>query len=738
MKKILNLRRHSYLKIIGTFVIAMALIVGIVGCEGEGEPDKYHLTMEVTPAGGGTAVDVTGASPYEEDTDVDIQANPAPGWEFVMWSAPAGTLANANAAATTFTMPAQNVTVTAHFVGPLDHFKGYEVADSTPLGENVILSDQFFPDGFDAVVQDARLFFNPTDKLLPEEETLISNEDHHFTLYQLSHTEYGRFFNVEVTNQFNGGEPQYLTVGGPAFLAVPTQKTEPGTSGVDCVDFEDPTLGTVYNVGDTFMDSGVNIEVEEYYWYGGGSTTDGTATIQNGGEAGGSGQDINCNNVNLAFYFSYPLDGLTLLYGYSGGDLNININGVLEKSLDPASIPSPIDGVNVVNIDFGAGKGMLALSGAISSFAIGGQEFWVDDVCPTEPHDPPLALDHYLVYVVVNDAFVEVPPVELSDEFGVDPEVIVGKAALFANPVQKTHGEVTTDIRNDNDHLVFYEIFETTVSYPKVTVNNQFGDEQDLYLGEPAVLLGVPSEKKDWGEQLDHFTGYPVTEEPLYVGRNVTLDDQFVNNYEATVGYPYFFFNPAAKTLTESWPPIVNPDHHLTMYQLETMPTQEWNVVVENQFGKQELTVFGPVWLLVPSQKIEPGGHAMPEGLDHFAVYQVKEIMWDERNVFIHDQFCPPPVPPSPPIGEEVTVWEPYLFAVPVQKTVDSEITPITNPLQHILFYDLTGAEYSYPQVQVADQFLEQTLMLDVPAFMLGVPSLKIWRDGPFPWEPIP
>ena len=496
MKGIFSLRKHSYLKIIGTFIIAIALIAGVIGCEGEGEPDKYHLTMEVTPAGGGTAVDVTGASPYEEDTDVDIQANPAPGYQFVMWTAPAGAFVNANAAATTFNMPAQNVTVTAHFVGPLDHFKGYEVADSTPLGENVILSDQFFPEGLDATVQDARLFFNPTDKLFPDDETLISNEDHHLTLYQLTHTEYGRFFNVEVTNQFNGGEPQYLTVGGPAFLAVPTQKTEPGTHGADCVDFEDPTLGTVYNVGDTFTDSGVNIEVQEYYWYGGGSTTTGTATIFNVGDAGGSGQDINCNNVNLAFGFSYPLEGLSLLYGYYGGDLNININGVLEKSLDPASISSPIGGVNVVNTDFGGGKGMLTLSGAINSFAIGGQELWLDDVCPTTPHDPPLGLDHYLVYVVVNDAFVEVPPVELSDQFGVDPSVIVGKAALFANPVQKTRGDEVTDIRNDQDHLVFYEVYETEVSYPKVTVNNQFADGQDLYLGEPAVLLGVPSEKK--------------------------------------------------------------------------------------------------------------------------------------------------------------------------------------------------------------------------------------------------
>jgi hypothetical protein len=294
------------------------------------------------------------------------------------------------------------------------------------------------------------------------------------------------------------------------------------------------------------------------------------------------------------------------------------------------------------------------------------------------------------------------------------------------------------DIRNDADHLVFYEITETEVSYPQVTISNQFGDEQDLYLGEPAVLLGVPSQKKTWGEQLDHFTGYPITEEPMYAGQNVTLDDQFVDNFETVVTWPYDFFNPAAKTLTESWPPIVHPDYHLTFYYIEEYElTQQWFVEVDNQFGKQELAIIGPVGLLVPTQKIEPGGHAAPEGLDHFSVYGVVDSSWEPISVWVHDQFCPPPVPPSPPTGEEITVGVPHMFAVPVQKTVDSEVTAITNPLQHVLFYEITGAEFSYPQVQVADQFLAQTFTLGTPASMLGVPSLKTSWDGPFPW-PLP
>jgi uncharacterized repeat protein (TIGR02543 family) len=75
----------------------------------------YALTMAASPIMGGTASDVTGASPYMQGEIVSIQAVAASGYQFVGWTAPAGSLANAYATATTFTMPAQNVVVTATF-----------------------------------------------------------------------------------------------------------------------------------------------------------------------------------------------------------------------------------------------------------------------------------------------------------------------------------------------------------------------------------------------------------------------------------------------------------------------------------------------------------------------------------------------------------------------------------------------------------------------------------------------
>ena len=77
----------------------------------------YELTMAVSPPGSGTATDLTGTSPYPAGTVVSISAVNATCYQFVNWSAtPAVTFVNPNAATTTFTMPAQDVTVTANFV----------------------------------------------------------------------------------------------------------------------------------------------------------------------------------------------------------------------------------------------------------------------------------------------------------------------------------------------------------------------------------------------------------------------------------------------------------------------------------------------------------------------------------------------------------------------------------------------------------------------------------------------
>jgi hypothetical protein len=74
----------------------------------------YNLTMAVSPVGAGTT-NPTGTSSRAAGDAVSISAAPVAGCSFLYWTATAGTFGDANSAATTFTMPSQNVTVVAHF-----------------------------------------------------------------------------------------------------------------------------------------------------------------------------------------------------------------------------------------------------------------------------------------------------------------------------------------------------------------------------------------------------------------------------------------------------------------------------------------------------------------------------------------------------------------------------------------------------------------------------------------------
>jgi len=113
----------------------------------------FDVTMAVAPVGTGTATDVTGASPYAQGAAVSIKAVADAGYHFVNWTAPVGSFANANAAQTTFTMPAAAVTVTANFevgatytltmaASPVMGGTATDVTDASPYPEDAVVSIQ--------------------------------------------------------------------------------------------------------------------------------------------------------------------------------------------------------------------------------------------------------------------------------------------------------------------------------------------------------------------------------------------------------------------------------------------------------------------------------------------------------------------------------------------------------------------------------------------------------------------
>jgi uncharacterized repeat protein (TIGR02543 family) len=115
MKTILSSRKQHYVAKVCIFLITVALIAGMIGCSINTGTPRYDLTTAVAPPGSGTAADLTNGSPYKGGTGVSIKAVAATGYQFVSWTAPAGTFANPNASETTFTMPGRDVTVTANF-----------------------------------------------------------------------------------------------------------------------------------------------------------------------------------------------------------------------------------------------------------------------------------------------------------------------------------------------------------------------------------------------------------------------------------------------------------------------------------------------------------------------------------------------------------------------------------------------------------------------------------------------
>jgi hypothetical protein len=191
------------------------------------------------------------------------------------------------------------------------------------------------------------------------------------------------------------GEFIFVIGGGPE-LWIDNVCTGPEPEPPPCVDFEDPPLGMVYNVNDAFTDSGVTIAVLPFQWGDDSWTHDGFAEVGDQKLAGGSGQEINTNNVNLGFDISGPLEGLSVLFGEYGGNLNININGDFWnfKNFDDIN-GATIGGVHVSVVNgHGNDSGSLKLTGTMEKFAfeegefegefifvIGGQELWIDDVC---------------------------------------------------------------------------------------------------------------------------------------------------------------------------------------------------------------------------------------------------------------------------------------------------------------------------------------------------------------------
>ena len=99
-------------------LLAALIIAAMVvpGCGGTTEDPTYALTVTVNNDDWGSAVDLTGTSPYTAGTVVDIEAEAVEGFFFIEWTSDAGgDFVSTGSPTTKFTMPAAAVTITANF-----------------------------------------------------------------------------------------------------------------------------------------------------------------------------------------------------------------------------------------------------------------------------------------------------------------------------------------------------------------------------------------------------------------------------------------------------------------------------------------------------------------------------------------------------------------------------------------------------------------------------------------------
>ena len=165
-----------------------------------------------------------------------------------------------------------------------------------------------------------------------------------------------------------------------------------------CVDFELPlTVGTQYGApaghspGDVvFTSSGIPVSVHDFNSAGG--VTFDVATIALAPVPFGAGQSINTNNLNLEFDFTslgFVPKEVSFEFFDQGGIENISVNGSPIVAGDISSVPTSIGGVNIsvltTPVPVPPGKlGTMILTGAVKTLRVGGQEFWIDNVCARE------------------------------------------------------------------------------------------------------------------------------------------------------------------------------------------------------------------------------------------------------------------------------------------------------------------------------------------------------------------
>lgn len=161
-----------------------------------------------------------------------------------------------------------------------------------------------------------------------------------------------------------------------------------------CVRFgPPPAVGSTYGPPThgrgalAFTESGVRVQVDTFLWTNGGGTMN-SAAIAAPPAPFGSGQVGGTNNITYVFDFSglgWEPSSVDFVFLDQGGNENLGVNGSPVHVGELTGAPGSMGGASVTTVTNPAPGGVTGatsiLGASITSVLVGGQEFWIDEVC---------------------------------------------------------------------------------------------------------------------------------------------------------------------------------------------------------------------------------------------------------------------------------------------------------------------------------------------------------------------
>ena len=162
----------------------------------------------------------------------------------------------------------------------------------------------------------------------------------------------------------------------------------------NCITFDTLTLGTRYVYNDIISDPEGDLEVSEFQWSDSTPHHDGYAEVRDDMPIPDAKLSIFTNNMTLAVDAG-SLECVKVDYCDKGGNVNLVIDNVVLNAQDLSELDGKTQGGIRISVTSDQNNcGVVTLSGKFNpfnfqeqqmiSFAIGGQELFVDNICPCQ------------------------------------------------------------------------------------------------------------------------------------------------------------------------------------------------------------------------------------------------------------------------------------------------------------------------------------------------------------------